>query len=129
MVGLARLIHREKAGRLERLYTARRTGRHPGNRGAAGSAWGGLSTAVRADRYWGASTQLSLRAGLPSTDHLPERFHRCYGIAKQAAAAANGQAGRLPSWKVEALTMAADYLIAGRLSDHFPLIVWQSGSG
>jgi fumarate hydratase, class II len=88
-----------------------------------------VSTAVRADRYWGASTQLSLRAGLPATDHLPQRFHRCYGIAKKAAVAANGKAGRLPSWKVEALTMAADDLIAGRLSDHFPLTVWQSGSG
>jgi fumarate hydratase class II len=72
---------------------------------------------------------LSLRAGLPATDHLPERFHRCYGIVKKAAATANGQAGRLPTWKAEAIATAADDLIAGRLSDHFPLTVWQSGSG
>ncbi len=41
----------------------------------------------------------------------------------------NGHAGRLPSWKVEAIARAADDLIAGRLTDHFPLTVWQSGSG
>ncbi|HEX3989544.1 MAG TPA: lyase family protein [Acetobacteraceae bacterium] len=87
------------------------------------------SGSVRADRYWGASTQRSLNAGFAATDHLPDRFHRCYGIVKKAAAAANGRAGRLPSWKVEAIVRAADDLIAGRLDDHFPLTVWQSGSG
>jgi fumarate hydratase class II len=87
------------------------------------------STSVRADRYWGASTQRSLNASFPANDHLPDRFHRCYGIAKKAAAGANGRAGRLPSWKVEAVVRAADDLIAGRLTDHFPLTVWQSGSG
>ena len=90
---------------------------------------GSGSTSVRADRYWGASTQRSLETGFAAADHLPERFHRCYGITKKAAAAANGQAGRLPSWKVAALSRAADDLIAGRLADHFPLTVWQSGSG
>ena len=87
------------------------------------------STSVRADRYWGASTQRSLNASFAATDHLPDRFHRCYGITKKAAATANGRAGRLPSWKVEAVVRAADDLIAGRLTDHFPLTVWQSGSG
>jgi fumarate hydratase class II len=87
------------------------------------------STSVRADRYWGASTQRSLKRDFTSPDRLPERFHRCYGIAKKAAAAANGLAGRLPLWKVDALSRAADDLIAGRLTDHFPLTVWQSGSG
>jgi fumarate hydratase class II len=62
---------------------------------------GSGTTAVRANRYWGASTQRSLKAGFPGADHLPERFHRCYGITKKAAAAANGLAGRLlfaPRW-------------------------------
>jgi fumarate hydratase class II len=86
-------------------------------------------TDVSADRYWGASTQRSLKAGFPAADHLPQRFHSCYGIAKKAAATVNGQAGRLPAWKVEALRRAADDLIAGNLADHFPLTVWQSGSG
>ncbi len=86
-------------------------------------------TAVRADRYWGASTQRSLRAGIAASDHLPQRFHSCYGIVKKAAATVNGRAGRLPQWKVEALCRAADDLIAGNLADHFPLTVWQSGSG
>jgi fumarate hydratase, class II len=87
------------------------------------------STSVRADRYWGASTQRSLNAGFGAPDRLPDRFHRCYGITKRAAAAANGRAGRLPWWKVEAVVRATDDLIAGRLDDHFPLTVWQSGSG
>jgi fumarate hydratase class II len=87
------------------------------------------STLVRADRYWGASTQRSLAVDLISADRLPDRFHRCCGIVKKAAAAANGHAGRLPLWKVEAISLAADDLIAGRLSEHFPLTLWQSGSG
>jgi fumarate hydratase class II len=87
------------------------------------------SVSVKADRYWGASTQRSLNAGFAATDHLPDRFHSCYGITKKAAATANGLAGRLPSWKVEAVVRAADDLIAGRLADHFPLTAWQSGSG
>ncbi len=90
---------------------------------------GSVSTSVRADKYWGAVTQRSLNTDFSSVDRLPERFHRCYGITKKAAAAANGQAGRLPLWKATALGRAADDLIAGRLSDHFPLTVWQSGSG
>jgi fumarate hydratase class II len=66
---------------------------------------------------------------LPTADHLPQRFYSCYGIVKKAAATVNGQAGRLPGWKVEALRCAADDLIAGNLAGHFPLTVWQSGSG
>jgi fumarate hydratase class II len=87
------------------------------------------ATLVKADRYWGASTQRSLRTGSLSADQLPDRFHRSYGIVKKAAATANGQAGRLPLWKAEAISVAADDLISGRLSDHFPLTLWQSGSG
>jgi fumarate hydratase class II len=87
------------------------------------------STMVKADKYWGASTQRSLRAGLSSAEQIPDRFHHSYGIAKKAAAVTNGQSGRLPLWKVEAIGVAADDLIAGRLSDHFPLPLWQSGSG
>ena len=84
---------------------------------------------VRADRYWGAATQWALKAGMPRTDRLPDRFHRCYGIMKKAAALANGRAGRLPHWKSEAIARAADDVIAGKLAGHFPLSVWQSGSG
>jgi fumarate hydratase, class II len=87
------------------------------------------SVSVRADKYWGASTQRSLNAGFAATDHLPDRFYRCYGITKKAAAVANARDGRLPSWKIEAVARAADDLVAGRLADHFPLTVWQSGSG
>ena len=98
-------------------------------RGCGGKHHHQSSTSVKADRYWGASTQRSLKAAFPAADRLPEQFHRCYGIAKKAAATANGQAGRLPAWKVEALGRAADDLIAGNLAGHFPLTVWQSGSG
>jgi fumarate hydratase class II len=49
--------------------------------------------------------------------------------AKQPASRANGQTGHLPSWKLAAIAVAADDLIVGRLSDQFPLTVWQSGPG
>ena len=60
---------------------------------------------------------------------MPERFFRCYGYIKRAAAMMNAQAGRLPQWKTAAMARSADDLIAGRLADQFPLPIWQSGSG
>jgi fumarate hydratase class II len=84
---------------------------------------------VPADRYWGASTQRVLKAAPGSSDGMPERFFRCYGYIKRAAAMMNAQAGRLPSWKSAAIVRATDDLIAGLLADQFPLSIWQSGSG
>jgi fumarate hydratase class II len=86
---------------------------------------------VPADRYWGAQTERSrdnFRIGV-------ERFQwsravkRALGILKKSAALANGELGQLPADTVKLIVQAADEVIAGRLDDHFPLVVFQTGSG
>ncbi len=84
---------------------------------------------VPADRYWGAQTQRSLIHFSIGDDRMPKRVYHAYGYVKKAAALVNGAAGRLPQWKAEAIVRAADEAIAGRLDAHFPLYVWQTGSG
>jgi fumarate hydratase class II len=84
---------------------------------------------VPADRYWGAQTQRSLVHFSIGDDHMPKRVYHAYGYVKKAAALVNAAAGRLPRWKAEAIVHAADEAIAGKLDDHFPLYVWQTGSG
>ena len=87
------------------------------------------STDVPADRYWGACTQRALKAFPTSVDRIPDRFYWCYGYAKQAAAMANEASVLLQPWKREAITVAVAELIEGKLADHFPLAIGQSGSG
>ncbi|MFM8951745.1 MAG: class II fumarate hydratase [Planctomycetaceae bacterium] len=86
---------------------------------------------VPADRYWGAQTERSrdnFRIGV-------DRFRwgrsiiRSLGILKKAAALANGELGQLPAERVKLIVAAADEVIAGTLDDHFPLVVFQTGSG
>ena len=84
---------------------------------------------VPADRYWGAETQRSLIHFAIGDDRMPKRVFHAYGYVKKAAALVNAAAGRLPRWKAEAIVRAADEAIAGELDDHFPLYVWQTGSG
>jgi fumarate hydratase class II len=84
---------------------------------------------VPADRYWGAQTQRSLVHFSIGDDRMPKAVYHAYGTVKKAAAVVNGRAGRLPHWIVEAITTVADEVIAGKLDDHFPLYVWQTGSG
>jgi fumarate hydratase class II len=84
---------------------------------------------VPADRYWGAQTQRSLVHFSIGDDHMPKAVYHAYGYVKKAAALVNGAAGRLPQWKADAILRAADEAIAGKLDDHFPLYVWQTGSG
>jgi len=84
---------------------------------------------VPADRYWGAQTQRSLVHFSIGNDHMPTRVYHAYGYVKKAAALVNAAAGRLPQWKSEAIVRAADEAIAGKLDEHFPLYVWQTGSG
>ncbi|MBB1510302.1 class II fumarate hydratase [Tessaracoccus sp. MC1756] len=86
---------------------------------------------VAADRYWGAQTERSLHNfdigrnafvwGRPMV--------RALGVLKKAAAQANGELGELPSDVAELIARAADEVIAGKLDDHFPLVVFQTGSG
>ncbi|WP_298960781.1 class II fumarate hydratase [uncultured Methylobacterium sp.] len=85
--------------------------------------------AVPADKYWGAQTQRSLQHFSIGHDHMPKEVYHAYGIVKKAAALVNQEAGRLPAWKADAIVKAADEAISGRLDDHFPLFVWQTGSG
>jgi fumarate hydratase, class II len=87
------------------------------------------SVDVPADRYWGAQTQRSLEHFSIGDDRMPKAVYHAYGYVKKAAAIVNQRAGRLPQWKAEAITRAADEVIAGKLDDHFPLFVWQTGSG
>jgi fumarate hydratase class II len=84
---------------------------------------------VPADRYWGAQTERSLVHFSIGDDRMPKRVYHAYGYVKKAAALVNATAGRLPQWKAEAIVHAADEAIAGKLDAHFPLYVWQTGSG
>src|ERR1700677_3248545 len=84
---------------------------------------------VPADRYWGAQTQRSLIHFSIGNDRMPKRVYHAYGFVKKAAALINAAAGRLPQWKADAIVRAADEAIAGKLDDHFPLFIWQTGSG
>ncbi|CAN99287.1 Fumarate hydratase [Sorangium cellulosum So ce56] len=84
---------------------------------------------VPADRYWGAQTQRSLIHFSIGNDRMPKRVYHAYGYVKEAAALVNAAAGRLPRWKADAIVRAAEEAIAGDLDEHFPLYVWQTGSG
>jgi fumarate hydratase class II len=84
---------------------------------------------VPADRYWGAQTQRSLQHFSIGRDRMPKEVYHAYGIVKKACALVNQAAGRLPGWKAQAIVRAADEAIAGDLDEHFPLFVWQTGSG
>jgi fumarate hydratase class II len=84
---------------------------------------------VPADRYWGAQTQRSLHHFAIGDDRMPKRLYHAYGLVKKAAALVNAASGRLAPWKAEAIVRAADEAIAGKLDEHFPLYVWQTGSG
>ena len=84
---------------------------------------------VPADRYWGAQTQRSLQHFSIGDDRMPKAVYRAYGYVKKACALVNQAAGRLPEDKARAIIRAAEETIAGKLDDHFPLYVWQTGSG
>jgi fumarate hydratase class II len=84
---------------------------------------------VPADRYWGAQTQRSLHHFKIGADRFPRPLLRAFGLLKKAAAQVNRDLGLLPEDKARAIVQAADEVIAGTLDDHFPLVVWQTGSG
>src|SRR5262245_7044590 len=86
---------------------------------------------VASDRYWGAQTERSLhhfQAGA-GRDTLTREMIRALGVLKKACAQANGELGLLPKDKLALMVKAADEVIAGKLDAHFPLVVWQTGSG
>jgi fumarate hydratase, class II len=85
--------------------------------------------AVPADRYWGAQTQRSLEHFKIGGEPFPRELIRALGILKKACAIVNRDRGALPREKADAIIRAADEVIGGMLDEHFPLVVWQTGSG
>ncbi|HEY0169598.1 MAG TPA: class II fumarate hydratase [Pyrinomonadaceae bacterium] len=84
---------------------------------------------VRADRYWGAQTERSLHHFDIGFDVMPREMVRALGVLKKAAALVNEELGKLPPDKARLIERAADEVIEGSLDEHFPLRVWQTGSG
>src|SRR6266446_158389 len=84
---------------------------------------------VPADRYYGAQTARSLVHFAIGKDTMPAELIRAFGILKKAAALVNQGLGKLAAEKARLIAHAADEVIAGKLNDHFPLRVWQTGSG
>jgi fumarate hydratase class II len=84
---------------------------------------------VPADRYWGAQTQRSLTNFKIGWEKQPLPVIHALGVVKRAAAEANMKLGRLDKTIGEAIVAAAQEVIDGKLDDHFPLVVWQTGSG
>jgi fumarate hydratase class II len=86
---------------------------------------------VPSDRYWGAQTQRSVENFAIGVDRFRWKFPiiRSMGILKKAAAIANAELGQLPQELANAISLAADEVIQGKLTDHFPLVVFQTGSG
>ncbi|MCG8358820.1 MAG: class II fumarate hydratase [Kiloniellales bacterium] len=85
--------------------------------------------AVPADRYWGAQTQRSLQNFKIGGETMPAQVVRALGVQKLSAARTNMKLGVLPREIGEAMCQAAAEVAEGRLMDHFPLVVWQTGSG
>ena len=84
---------------------------------------------VPADRYWGAQTERSRQNFRIGGDRMPIEIVHALGIVKLAAAAANLELGLLDERRTDAISRAAREVIEGKLDDHFPLVVWQTGSG
>lgn len=87
---------------------------------------------VPADRYWGAQTERSLHhfsIGHEFVDRMPIEVIHAMATLKKAAAITNAELGLLPKEKADLIVKAADEVISGKLDDHFPLRIWQTGSG
>src|SRR2546426_6581875 len=84
---------------------------------------------VPADKYWGAQTERSLIHFNIGDDRMPREMIRAFGILKKACALVNQDLGKLPADKTRLIVAACDEVIQGKLDEHFPLRVWQTGSG
>ena len=84
---------------------------------------------VEGDRYWGAQTQRSLQNFKIGREKFTRELIASFGLLKKAAALVNQDLGLLPEEKCKLITAAADEVIEGKLDEHFPLSVWQTGSG
>jgi len=84
---------------------------------------------VEGSRYWGAQTQRSLINFAVGEDRMTRPIIRALGLLKKGAALANFELGKLPKDKMEVICKTADEVIEGKLDGHFPLVIWQTGSG
>ncbi|WP_413578084.1 class II fumarate hydratase [Bdellovibrio sp. HCB290] len=84
---------------------------------------------VPADKFWGAQTQRSTENFKIGGDRFPREMIRALGILKKSAALTNQKLGILDAKKADMIVKAADEVISGKLDAHFPLVVWQTGSG
>ncbi|MDX1732645.1 MAG: lyase family protein, partial [Aurantimonas coralicida] len=84
---------------------------------------------VEADRYWGAQTERSRNNFRIGGDRQPLPLIHALALVKKAVARVNTSMGRLDGQIADAIESAADEIVAGKLDDHFPLVVWQTGSG
>lgn len=84
---------------------------------------------IAINKYYGAQTARSLANFKIGNDHFPREFIRALGILKKAAALTNREIGKLSKKKADLIIKAADEVIQGKLDEHFPLVIWQTGSG
>lgn len=84
---------------------------------------------VPADKYWGAQTQRSFENFKIGTEKIPTEIIRAFAILKKSAAMANHRLGKLDDQRLDLISRACDEILAGKLDQHFPLAVWQTGSG
>src|SRR5690606_34722292 len=84
---------------------------------------------VEADKMWGAQTQRSVQNFEIGTERMPHEVVMAFAQLKKATAKANHKLGKLSEAKMKAIELAANEVIEGKWNDHFPLVVWQTGSG
>ena len=84
---------------------------------------------VPADKYWGAQTQRSLQNFQIGGERMPLEILHAFGILKKAAALTNRRLGKLSAEKADVIVGVCDEILENKLNDHFPLVVWQTGSG
>ncbi len=84
---------------------------------------------VPEDKYYGAQTQRAVENFKIGSERFPREFIRAHAIVKKAAARVNHKLGLLDAERAKAIETAADEVIAGKWDEHFPLVIWQSGSG
>ncbi len=84
---------------------------------------------VPADRYWGAQTQRSLQNFRIGGQRMPVEIIRAFAVLKKAAALTNAELTDFPKDKADIIARVCDEILEGKLDDHFPLVVWQTGSG
>jgi fumarate hydratase class II len=84
---------------------------------------------VPSERYWGAQTQRSLENFRIGTEKMPGEIIHAFGILKKAAAITNHTLNRIDAKRTKLIQQVCDEIITGKLNDHFPLVVWQTGSG